>query len=188
MKRSTTATLLLMSIAPLMLTACDDPQAQNQAQAQAEAPAPAQIQSQAFKTIDDCTHAGNTPAECQTAFNQAQTNATAAAPHYATRDDCIRQFGPDMCQERSGSEGSFWGPLMTGFMISHMLGSSSPSYYGSVPVYTQSNGQFYSSTGSRGSYGSVVSTPASSDAGTRAITASRGGFGSESAARGSWGG
>ena len=174
MKRSTTATLLLMGIAPLMLSACDDPQPQ--------------IQSQAFKTVADCTSAGNTPAECQTAFSQAQMRASAAAPHYSSLAACIQQFGPDMCQERSGSEGSFWGPLMTGFMISHMLGSSSPSYYGAAPLYTQSNGQYYASPTSRGSFGSTVTTSAGSDAGSRAITASRGGFGSESAARGGWGG
>jgi uncharacterized protein YgiB involved in biofilm formation len=147
MKRSTTATLLLMGIAPLMLSACDDPQPK--------------IQSQAFKTVADCTSAGNTPAECDTAFRQAQMRADGAAPHYSSLAD---------------------------FMISHMLGSSSPSYYGAAPLYTQSNGQYYASPTSRGSFGSIVTTSAGSDAGSRAITASRGGFGSESAARGGWGG
>jgi len=182
MKRSTTASLLLMSVVPMLLTACDDP----------SSTAP-QITSQSYPTVAACTTAGNPQAECQKAFAQAQANATAGAPHYKTRDDCIKEFGPDMCQPHSDAGGSFFMPMMTGFMLSRMLDGGS-SNYSSAPLYRQRNGQDY---GPRGAYaGSGFSsgssgwtTGHSSDgAGSRAITASRGGFGSASAARGGWGG
>jgi len=178
MKRSTTATLLLMSAAPLCLTACD------------QSPPPNQIHSQSFPTVAACTQAGNPQADCQRAFDQAQASTAADAPHFKTREDCIREFGPDMCQERSDAhEGSFWGPLMAGFMISRMLNNNTPSYYGSQPLYRQRDGQYVPSSGSGDSYGRTASTPSgSADAGSRAVTASRGGFGSASAARGGWGG
>lgn len=183
MKRSSTATLLLMSVAPLLLTACDDPAAQ------------AQITQQPYPSVAACTTAGNPLADCQKAFDQAQANATAEAPHFKTREDCLKEFGPDMCQPRSdGGGGSFFMPMMTGFMLSRMLNGSSSSYT-SAPLYRQRDGQDYRSSGayagggfSSGGRSSWSSTNSSDAAGSRAITASRGGFGSASAARGGWGG
>lgn len=182
MKRSSTAALLLMGVAPLMLTACGDSQPQTA------------VKEQAYANIGDCTAAGNPQADCQRAFDQAQASSAASAPHYKTREDCIKEFGPDMCQPRSDArEGSFWGPLMTGFVLGRIFDGGSSRYYGAEPLYRQRDGQDYrpSSGGAwSGSFGSSRgSSSGSTDAaGSRAVTASRGGFGSVSAARGGWGG
>ncbi|WP_266170918.1 DUF1190 domain-containing protein [Dyella subtropica] len=184
MKRSTTAKLLLMGLSPLMLTACGD-----------SAPE-ASVKQQNFTTVADCTKAGVPQDECQRDFDRAQANADASAPHFKTREDCIRDYGADMCQERhSEREGSFWGPLMTGFMVSQLLHSGSPSYQYAGPLYRQRDGRDYSpyswsssyGGGSSRSSGSGSTTGGAEPAGSRAITASRGGFGSSSAAAGSWG-
>jgi uncharacterized protein YgiB involved in biofilm formation len=180
MKRSSTAALLLMGATPLFLSACGGSQDQ-------------QIKEQSYPTVAACTSAGNTPADCERAFDQAQAAANSAAPHYKTREECIQQFGPDQCQERTDDrQGSFWGPLMTGFILGRILNGGGASYYGSVPLYRQRDGQDYrpaSGVGGSWASGGYSSAHATADAaGSRAITASRGGFGSESAARGSWGG
>ena len=58
MKRSTTAKLVLMGLAPLFLAACDDP-------------AP-EASSQTFTTVDSCVASGVPKATCQTAHDEAQ--------------------------------------------------------------------------------------------------------------------
>ncbi|MFC5741788.1 DUF1190 domain-containing protein [Dyella tabacisoli] len=185
MKRSSTAALLLMGVTPLMLTACGG-----------DSHPAAAIKEQSYANIAYCAAAGNPQADCQRAFDQAQENSNAAAPHYKTREDCLKEFGPDMCQPRSDAhEGSFWGPVMTGFILGRMFDGGSSRYYGAEPLYRQRDGQDYRpSPGSYGgSFGSsrsgTGSVGGSTDAaGSRAVTASRGGFGSVSAARGGWGG
>jgi uncharacterized protein YgiB involved in biofilm formation len=184
MKRSTTATLVLMGLTPLFLTACDDDSKQ--------------VSQQNFTSVDACTQAGVPQATCQKAYDDAQANAEKSEPHFKTYQDCVAQYGADMCRQgTSATEGSFWGPLMTGFLISRMLGGGSAMYYPAGPIFRQSSGSYYSPTGGvfGGSYSSGSSgwrtASASGDGsagGSRAITASRGGFGSASAAAGSWGG
>lgn len=182
MKRSTTATLVLMGAAPLLLTACGHDQ---------------QASQQNFTSIDSCTNAGVPLAACQTARNDALTNAQKTAPHYLTREQCVATYGEDMCEQSSNTtQGSFWFPLMTGFLISRMFNGGSSMYYPAGAVFLQRSGNYYSPTAGvySGSYASsssgwrTVSAGSDGFGGSRAITASRGGFGSSSAAAGSWGG
>ncbi|MBD8898475.1 DUF1190 domain-containing protein [Rhodanobacter sp. DHG33] len=184
MKRSTTASLVLMGLAPLLLTACDDP------------PAPTQ---QSFATVDNCVAAGVPRDTCQTAHDQAIANAEKDSPHFGTLEQCIAQFGAGMCQQSGGDHGSFWMPMLGGFMIARLFDSSNNTSYVPVgPIYRSASGGYYSppSNGvyggsyrsSASGWGSTASGDGSSGSGSRAITASRGGFGSAHAAAGGWGG
>jgi uncharacterized protein YgiB involved in biofilm formation len=64
-------------------------------------------------------------AECTTAYNNALKEAERTAPKYASREDCVAEFGEGQCQQapaqagvapenqaQAQSSGSFWMPLM----------------------------------------------------------------------------
>jgi uncharacterized protein YgiB involved in biofilm formation len=180
MKRSAAATLLLMAATPLMLTACGDD-------------ATPKTRDEPYANVLQCTTAGNPQDECERAQKNALTNADGAAPKYKTREECVEDFGADKCVERTDRrEGSIWGPLMTGFMISHLLNNNGGrgGYFQSEPLYRRRDGADYrpsagAGTGAyagrtfaaRGLGNGTLNTP--EGAGSRANTVSRGGFGSE---------
>jgi uncharacterized protein YgiB involved in biofilm formation len=186
MKRSTACKLILMGVAPIALGACSSKPEVSEAN---------------YKTVEECTTAGNPQAECQKAFDKAQADQLASSPHYKTREDCIRDYGEDMCQPRVDNHGSsFFGPLMTGFLIGRIFQNNRYVYVESQPIYRTRDGRDYQPYTSGGGYGGFRSSysgwssgkswsgSGGSDAGSHAITESRGGFGSASAARGGWGG
>lgn len=89
-----------------------------------------------YQNADDCSAANpGKSAECTTAFNNAQKEAVRTAPKYATREDCVAEFGEGQCQQtpaqagvapenqaQAQSSGSFWMPLMAGYMMGRMMG------------------------------------------------------------------
>jgi len=181
MKRSRTATLLLMASSPVLLVACSD-----------DAPP---VQQEQFTTLEQCTAAGNLLDDCKKAEEHAKQVADTSAPRYMTRDECIKDFPPDQCVQRQDQrQGSIWGPLMTGFMISHLMSNGMRgSFYQSEPLYRRSTGSFYQpSTGAgTGAYAGssfaarglgTGSLTAPEGAGGRGATASRGGFGARGSA------
>ncbi|MDQ1224315.1 uncharacterized protein YgiB involved in biofilm formation [Pantoea ananatis] len=47
-----------------------------------------------YQNADDCTKANpGQSAQCTTAFNNAKKEAERTAPKYATREDCVAEFG-----------------------------------------------------------------------------------------------
>jgi uncharacterized protein YgiB involved in biofilm formation len=188
-----------MGVAPLALAACDVPN-DPPAQAAQSAQSP-QIVSHQFKSVTECTAAGNPQDQCQKAFDNAQQFAVQSAPHFTSQDQCVAQYGADRCQQHTDNSGnSFWGPMMEGFLLAQMLDAGRPTYIVSQPLYLRTSGGYYqpyssgsgwSSSGyvSSGSYSSGRSSSfTSSTAGTSVASVSRGGFGSAAAARGGWGG
>ncbi|VTN11788.1 Protein of uncharacterised function (DUF1190) [Raoultella terrigena] len=89
-----------------------------------------------YQNADDCSAANpGKGAECTTAFNNATKEAERTAPKYATREDCVAEFGEGQCQQtpaqagvapenqaQAQSSGSFWMPLMAGYMMGRMMG------------------------------------------------------------------
>jgi uncharacterized protein YgiB involved in biofilm formation len=183
MKRSATATLLLMAATPMVMTACSDDSTPK-------------VLENTYANVLQCTTAGNPQAECERAQKSAQANADGAAPKYKTREECVQDFGDDKCVERTDRrEGSIWGPLMTGFMISHLMNNMGGrgAFYQSEPLYRRRDGADYRpSTGagvgafagrsfaSRGLGTGSLNAP--EGAGSRATTVSRGGFGGSGSA------
>lgn len=171
MKRSGATKLLMMGVAPLMLTACDNEPRQH-------------MREQTFPTVDACVKAGNPQADCESAERVAKEAAIKSAPQFQSQEECAKSFGTERCQQHTDQEhGSFWMPLMTGFLIAHMMRGGTPSYYGAQPVYRQTNGQDYRPTsGLAGA--TTTSTGRSSSSAASAATASRGGFGESAAGHG----
>lgn len=147
-----------------------------------------------FQNADECKQSN--PAmgdQCTIAYNNALEEAAKTAPKYATKEDCVAEFGEAQCTEAPAQagmaaqpqqSGSMWMPLMAGYMMGRMMGGG----YGQSPLFTSkaagspANGKFVDSTGRN--YGNATtgrtmkvdkSALAPKPATTRTIT--RGGFG-----------
>lgn len=167
-KRSRTARLVLMGVAPLALAACDQGQ-----------------EALVYPSVDACI-AGNVVSadDCRASYDAAQTANASSAPRYANRADCVADFGAEQCG--TASSGGFFSPLMTGFLLARALDGGR---YASQPLYRPRSGDW--NTGGGYNVGRQTGAVVVDKAATkpqRAITQSRAGFGSRAAARGSWGG
>lgn len=167
-KRSRSARLLLMGVAPLALTACVEQQ-----------------DALVYPSVEACI-ADNVvnAAECRQGHDAAQATTGGSAPRYANRADCVADFGPEQCA--AAPSGGFFSPLMTGFLIARALDGGRPL---AQPLYRPRTGDW--TTGGGYSVGRQTGAVVVDQAATkpqRAITQSRAGFGSRAAARGSWGG
>ena len=59
-----------------------------------------------YQNADDCSAANpSKSAECTTAYNNALKEAERTAPKYASREDCVAEFGEGQCQG-SGKPGT----------------------------------------------------------------------------------
>src|SRR5260221_31858 len=121
MKRSKKLALVLMAPVPVLLAGCDS--------------APEDQTKKGFYTdIAACEKDGNAHDVCQRAFDGANGVHATNAPKYKTKEECMAEFG-DICAEHP-HEAGFFGPLMTGFMLSQLLSPGRPvSYVNSYPVY-----------------------------------------------------
>lgn len=174
MKRSQTAVLLLMSTAPLLLTACDSESAAREG---------------LYTSVEACVAQTNDSSTCQQAFAKAQQEAATTAPRFANREACEASYGKEQCAERTdGASHSFFGPLMTGFFLSQMLRNGSPmNGFNSAPAFRDSNGGWQRpASGAGGVYRSGAATamvPVNTTP-NRAVTTSRSGFGRFGSSRG----
>lgn len=176
MKRSRTAALLLMSTAPLLLTACDRSESASR--------------EGLYTSVEACVAQTNDSATCRQAFAKAQQDATASAPRFANREACEASYGKEQCAERSdGANHSFFGPLMTGFFLSQMMSRNGVAANGfnSAPAFRDSNGGWQRpAAGAGGVYRGGAGTamvPVNATP-NRAVTVSRSGFGSSGSSRG----
>jgi uncharacterized protein YgiB involved in biofilm formation len=175
MKRSTAITLVLAgSTTAFALYACNRPKAET------------------YPDVQACVDAGrHTRTECEAAFTQAAREHEQSAPHFQNRADCIATYGPNGCEERESGGGSFFVPLMLGYMLGHGMGYH-PLYQGPMGLGCRvaPDGNRYGSCpgggffghggtgfgGGRGWFGGG-SSGASSGGGSETSTVSRGGFG-----------
>lgn len=132
MKRSRTLALTsMMAGGSLALQACDDPPAATQwaEPPAAAAPAAGEGEAQAFTTVEDCRASGLSAVQCDTAYREALADNEANAPRFADRQSCEERYGVEQCVPRNN--GSFFTPLLTGFIIGQALngGFGGRSYY-----------------------------------------------------------
>ncbi|ADU70679.1 DUF1190 family protein [Pantoea sp. At-9b] len=149
-----------------------------------------------YQNADDCSKANpSQSAQCTTAYNNALKEAERTAPKYATREDCVAEFGENQCQQapaqagtnaEAQQSGSFWMPLMAGYMMGRMMGGGAG--FAQQPLFSPktpnspANGQFVDASGKN--YGSATSgrtmtVPKTAMAPKPATTSTitRGGFG-----------
>ena len=129
-----------------------------------------------YQNADDCSAATGNAAECKTAYTNALKEAERTAPKYASRED----------QAQAQSSGSFWMPLMAGYMMGRLM--SGGAGYQQQPLFSSKNpaspayGQYTDASGK--GYGAAtpgrsVTVPKTAMAPKPATTSTitRGGFG-----------
>ena len=173
----------LMATASFSLAACGSPQ---------RVPPPEPEPTLAYQSLDECRAANDIPDDqCDAALAKAQEEAAKTAPRYATREECEGQWGPSQCQPNNqGGNGSFFTPLLTGFIIGQMLNGG--GYRGGGALYRDRDGNYQNGYGggylSRDyrtgrqvangrDYGTDVARQAPSRVQSRTTVVSRGGFG-----------
>lgn len=177
MKRSKTLRLTIMATAPLVVSGCAD----------------SSNEALVYPDVASCARGGVvSESVCQYQYNQAWQEHLRAAPRYKTEEQCEQDFTTG-CQQVSSGE---YIPTMQGFMMAGQGTSGRGSSFTVIPLYLGSGGFFRTGTYDRVSSGykqgrvtvdnNVLSKP--SKPSLKSTTMSRGGFGSRSAARGSWGG
>ncbi|RLM04943.1 DUF1190 family protein [Gibbsiella quercinecans] len=149
-----------------------------------------------YQNADDCSRSNPSMSEqCTTAYNNALKEAEKTAPKYATREDCVAEFGEAQCTQapaqagmaaESQSSGSFWMPLMAGYMMGRMMGGAG---FAQQPLFTSknpaspANGKFVDATGKNygpaTAGGRTMTVPKTAMAPKPAVTntVTRGGFG-----------
>jgi uncharacterized protein YgiB involved in biofilm formation len=193
MKRSRSVVLTsFLASGGLVLSGCDAPQ-------QAQAPwlasnGPAQSQpatggqglgaegARAYADLAECRAANEVPDEqCQASYEQALNQA----PRFNDQPSCEEQYGQGQCVPRTqAGGGSFFVPLLTGFLVARALGGFGGGYYGYRSPYRDR----YYRGGAYGGYGRGYGqrdyvTGRSYDRGytgaerSRSPVTSRGGFG-----------
>ncbi|KHN50063.1 DUF1190 family protein [Pectobacterium fontis] len=149
-----------------------------------------------YQNADDCSAANpSMSAQCTNAYNTALKEAEKTAPKYATKEDCVAEFGEAQCTQtpaqagtaaESQQSGMSWMPLMAGYMMGRMMsggaGFTQQPLFSSTSPTSPANGKFVDATGK--SYGSAttgrtITVPKTALAPKPATTSTitRGGFG-----------
>lgn len=193
MKRSKLLTLLILGAATLV-AGCEEEKEQ---------------QLTVFKDVDDCVSSkAMTEDQCKNAFKAADEENVKNGPKYDSRELCEQEYGAGQCSPRqvAGHSDSVFMPMMTGFMAAQVLNSignnsnncnAMNNYCNPVapqPLYRSSRD--YSTYRTQGGY-SVPAVSSGTSVAARSVSVkpsvatsvrSTGGFGSQAAARSSWGG
>jgi uncharacterized protein YgiB involved in biofilm formation len=180
MKRSRHLRLSLMTVAvPAVLAGCDSPDT-----------------GTVLQSVEQCgarTDLNISQAECRLAYDAALADHLAVAPRFESSAQCNAQFGN--CEPVQHYGMTYFIPPMAGFLVGYLANRRGDDGYaygygGSVPLYRERRGDYYTP---RGDYvsdrvGNVRTKSVSTSPPARALTISRSGFGSSSAARSSFGG
>lgn len=195
MKRSRKLVLTsAMAAGGVSLAACGDNPADN---VRIQNPGSA-VDAWTYQTLQACKDANEVPDEACEKAEQAALADQEKGPQYGDRATCEDIYGPGQCVPRGSGGGSFWGPLVTGFVVGRMLDGAwgGRGYYRDWRdggFYTSSGGRIWTDYASgRTRIGSRSFDPpdlyrAPAKVQTRASVISRGGFGGRMSSRG-WGG
>lgn len=143
-------TTMLAGATALTLSGCDDPGAQ----ASWDPNRGEQVEAFSYKTLDECKAANEvSDQQCETSYANAQTDDQKNAPRYEARASCEDVYGVGNCVPRSEANGggSFFTPLLAGFVIGRMLDNGG-GYYRGTGLYRRDDaygGGYYSTWGGR---------------------------------------
>jgi uncharacterized protein YgiB involved in biofilm formation len=168
-KRSRSARLVLMGLAPFALVSCGGPTQE----------------ALVYRDADECS-AGRiaTPDRCRAGYHAALQASEARAPRYSRRADCVADFGESRCRGEGGG----------GYYLAHMSGYVMPrspdlANTQAQPLYRGRSGEFLTAGGHAlaDRTGPARVHPQALQP-QRGVTLARSGFGARAATRGSWGG
>ncbi len=141
MKRSRKLALTsLMALSGVSLTACgDDPNVA----AGGQEP---QVDAFAYQSLQECKDKNEVPDDaCATAEKTAGEEG-AAESRYSDAKTCEDVYGAGQCVPRSqAGGGSFWGPLVAGFVVGRMMDGA----WGGRGLYNDRYGGYYTRNGGR---------------------------------------
>ena len=148
-----------------------------------------QVDAVSYTSVAECRAAGTVPAAvCETAYTQAAAADAKTAPRFEDRQTCEERYGVAQCVPRNENNGSFFTPLLTGFIVGQALSNVGGGYRG-APMYRDREGQYYGGAGGmvsrdyvtgRTRVGSEAFNPAArapTRVQSRSSVISRGGFG-----------
>ena len=174
MKKSRSVRLVLLGSASAALAACDDGGA---------LPAAAQF----YPTVNECA-ADHDAATCADAKAVADRAQAVEAPRFAQKEQCEQEYGAGNCETRQAGSGSFFMPMMMGYMMGSMMGGNRFSQ----PVYRGPNNTAVMPSGGRmlnvGRFDTLGAGRAAFRPAPQITPVSRGGFGSTAANYRSFGG
>lgn len=145
-------TTMLASATALTLAGCDDPGPSPQAGWDPNRGE--QVEALSYKTLEECKEAKEVTAQqCETSFAAAKADDEKNAPRYDQRATCEEVYGAGNCVPRSQQGGgSFFTPLLAGFVIGQMLDGGGNRYYRGTGMYRrddENGGGYYSTYGGR---------------------------------------
>jgi uncharacterized protein YgiB involved in biofilm formation len=173
MKKSSSIRLVLLGSASIALAACGDDGPPKDARF--------------FSNLQECSAVYDT-SQCLDAERQAEQSYAQEAPKFSGKEQCEAEFGVGNCENRqaaadgqqaSSGGGSFFMPMLMGYMMGNMLGGNryaAPVYRGpDNTAITQNRGKMFNIGNFGGAGRSAASTfrPA-----TQVAQVQRGGFGS----------
>lgn len=111
MKKSRPIRLVLLGSASIALAACGED-------------GPPQ-DAKFFSNVTECS-AVYSDASCREAETAAKKAITEEAPRFARKEECEAEFGVGNCEtkETAGGGGSFFMPLLMGYMMGNLLGAT----------------------------------------------------------------
>jgi uncharacterized protein YgiB involved in biofilm formation len=136
----------LMAGTAMSISACDGSPAATQ---WGDPPAATrEVEAKTFASLDECKSSGDmTAAQCETAYTEAQKASAENAPKFSDQQSCEERYGVDQCVPRnSQGGGSFFTPLLTGFIVGQALSNMGGGYRG-APMYRDREGTYYGGSG-----------------------------------------
>lgn len=154
-KRSRTLklTTMLAGAASLNLSACDV--APPAAQWDASAGQGEQVEALQYASLEACKTADEIPDEACDRGYQAALADDKNAPQYADAQSCEDIHGEGQCVPRGYGGGSFFTPLLAGFVIGQMLDGGGRRYYRGTGLYRRDG--FYGGGGYATGWGGTLS-------------------------------
>jgi uncharacterized protein YgiB involved in biofilm formation len=167
MKKSRSVRLVLLGSASAALAACDNG---------AALPTNAQF----YPTVNECIP-DHGAATCEDAKAVADRTQAVEAPRFAQKQQCEQEYGVGNCETRQAASGSFFMPMMMGYMMGNMMGGSRFSQ----PVYRGPNDTAVMPSGGGllnvGRFDNLGAGRAAFRPAAQITPVSRGGFGSTAA-------
>ena len=160
--------VMLTSVSLTALTACEEPR----------------VDALVFETLEQCLDDTTmSRGECEANYKEARDQHAAVAPKFASKADCIDEFGAGQCEEapyKTQSGGSVFMPLMMGYMMGSMMNGRRSMV--SQPLYRSANKPGFFRTADSRNVGATtgrtqVAKSATSRPSFKSSTISRGGFG-----------
>lgn len=162
------------------------------------------VDAQVYSSVSECVAFYNPVEQCEASFGEAQKLHPSVAPRYMSKAECEVDFGQGQCesnieasastdqlagntsQQSAQSGGSFFMPMMMGFMAAQMMNRAGAAQTQNQPLYKSRDDRNTFRTANNNAVATAPGATKVSPAATQLKPASyvrRGGFGAQAMAR-----